>query len=112
MIAAEVADSILDTIRSRPLFVQIHVGPPGDGTLNRAREFRRLRIRFHSPHGGEMRSGLVRYDKVPADETWTHLSLWDDDRRFVADGHLNPTTVRRGDTIDIENVVVTVTSPP
>lgn len=111
MISAETANSLLEAFRNHARFVQVHVGPPGDGSLNRAQEFRRPRIRWNAPRDGSLVSGLVRWERVPADERWTHFSLWDDDRRFVADGHLEVITVRRGDDVDLEFVHVAVTAP-
>lgn len=55
-------------------FVQLHNGPPGDGTLNVANDTRRMPIGLDST--GANVAELV-WPNSPAD-TLTHFSMWDD----------------------------------
>ena len=81
-LSTEAANRLLDVLRSEHLSVQVHVGPPGpQGTSMVAKAKARQRIRFRPPSDGQMRSTVpVTFAAVPANETWTHFSLWDMDR--------------------------------
>lgn len=109
MIAEDTANRLLDVLRLEQLSVQIHVGPPADGTRNQAKEKRRLRLRFGSPQRGVMKANPVRWEDVAADEVWTHASLWNAERRFVADIKLDTAQpVRRGDAVDFDALTIRV----
>ena len=109
-LSVEAANRLLDVLRSEHLSVQVHVGPPGPQGLSMvAKAKARQRIRFRPPSDGQMRSTVpVTFTAVPANETWTHFSLWDMDRSHVGNGTLAPVTVRRGDDIDLDAVTVRV----
>lgn len=113
-LSVDAANRLLDVLRSEHLSIQLHVGPPGpDGSLMVAKAKARQRIRFKPPANGEMRSTVpISWLALPADERWTHFSLWDMDRQHVGNGELDkPETVRSGDDIDLDSVTVRVVPP-
>lgn len=116
-LSVDAANRLLDVLRSEHLSIQLHVGPPGpNGSLMVAKAKTRQRIRFKPPADGEMRSTVpISWPGIPADERWTHFSLWDMDRTHVGNGELDrPETVRKGDDVDLDSVTVRVvaSSPP
>jgi hypothetical protein len=111
-LSVDAANRLLDTLRSEHLSIQVHVGPPGpDGSLMVAKAKARQRIRFRPPSDGAMKSTVaITWAAVPADERWTHFSLWDMDRNHVGNGELVALTVRKGDDVDLDSVTVAVVS--
>jgi hypothetical protein len=72
---------ILEALRAGDLFVKLHVGDPGeDCTQNPATNADRLEASFAAAVAGTMATDTVlEWPEVPADEEYTHVSLWDAD---------------------------------
>ena len=60
-------------------FAKLHVGDPGeDGTANPAAETTRKAVSFGAASGGAISNdALVEWTAYPANETVSHVSLWD-----------------------------------
>lgn len=108
--ASAVAEEILDALfnGSSPsilpvtaVFAQLHTGDPGAaGTSNTATESTRVQISMAAASGGTITSDSdATWEDVAAQETYTHVSLWDasTDGNFLASGTITANEVDAGD---------------
>jgi hypothetical protein len=89
------------------LWVQLHVGDPGaDGSANPAANTTRVQITFgtaaNTGTDGRAQAASdanVAWASVPADETYSHISIWDDETAgncWYKDAMLAPVPVTTG----------------
>lgn len=108
-----VANSVLDAIARNTsyaeaaVWVKLHLGDPGSaGTANAALETTRKQATFGSAASGRAISNTaaVEWTNVSTTETYTHISLWDDQTagNFLGRDDLSASTaVTAGDTFRI-----------
>ncbi len=95
-------------------YVKWHTGDPGSaGTANASATTTRMAMTLAAPSAGSSASSTMTWTSwVPAAETLTHFSIWDNVSagNFLQSGAISPSkSPTAGDTV---NLVVTVTQGP
>jgi len=96
------------------VYIKLHTGDPGeDGTANAATETTRQVVTFAAASGGSMASNAdAVWTSVAANETYSHISLWDDSTagNCLWTGALTVSkAVTTGDTFTIPSGQLTLT---
>lgn len=70
---------LLDTLDGYTTYAQLHIGDPGEAcTSNVATETTRKLVTFAAASGGSKASSNAQsWTSYPAEETVTHVSIWD-----------------------------------
>lgn len=90
---------------------QLHTGDPGpSGTANMAAETRRQPANFSAFDGTDVSLGeSIRWSQVAADETFTHVSLWDAAGNHLHSAELDPPKrVDAGDDYELSEMTVSL----
>tara|TARA_R110000822_G_scaffold6573_5_gene27688 strand:- start:398 stop:763 length:366 start_codon:yes stop_codon:yes gene_type:complete len=99
------ADSLLDTVASSGVYLQLHVGDPGiAGTSNPAIETTRQAVTFSAASGGVLTSnGAVSWTSIAGTEDATFFSTWNASTSgdFLFSGSISGNSYTAGDTLTI-----------
>uniref|UniRef100_UPI003F69439F phage tail fiber protein n=1 Tax=Paractinoplanes polyasparticus TaxID=2856853 RepID=UPI003F69439F len=96
------------------VYVKLHTGDPGSaGTANASATTTRMQMTLGAPSAGSATSSAMSWTSwVPASETLTHFSIWDNSTagNFLQSGAFSASkSPTSGDTV---NATVTVTQGP
>jgi hypothetical protein len=103
--AAARINAMIDTAVGLGTYIQLHVGSPGaSGTSNVATNTTRQQATMGSASGGQAVSTAdLTWTSVPADEDYTHFSMWtaSSGGTFLWSGTITANAVTTGDTFKI-----------
>ena len=112
-IAASVANTALDSIRTDTPFIKLHVGDPGAaGANNAAAETTRKAVTFGAAAGGVMtNSASFQWVGITGSEDATHFSVWNAAAAgtFKGSGTITANAYTAGDTYTVAISACTMT---